>query len=300
MKIAPITSYGGPEVLTVQDAPIPEPGTGEALVAVIASTINPVDVKTRTPGTPQQVGRFPAVLGWDLAGIVITAPEDSGWSPGDRVIAMHPPRPDGSGSWQQYVTISAQFLAPAPESVDLPTAATLPLAALTADQALQRLDLKDGERLLITGAAGGVGGMAVQLAAHAGITTVGLVSRPEHEAAVLELGAASAHSNPTSVSAFDAIFDTAGVFDHPDLLREGGRLVTVSDDTIPETLEQRAVIAVHNYVQHDSQRLRELSDLVDSGKLILRVAEQYPLALIEQAHRRAEAGGLLGKVVLTT
>ena len=174
---------------------------------MIASTINPVDVKTRTPGTPQQAGRFPAVLGWDLAGIVITAPIESGWSPGDRVIAMHPPRPDGSGSWQQYVTIPAQFLAPAPESVDLPTAATLPLAALTADQALQRLDLKDGERLLITGAAGGVGGMAVQLAARAGFTIAGLVSRPEHEAAVLELGAASAHSNPTSMSAFDAIFD---------------------------------------------------------------------------------------------
>ena len=102
------------------------------------------------------------------------------------------------------------------------------------------------------------------------------------------------------MSAFDAIFDTAGIFDHPHLLREGGRLVTISDDTIPETLEQRAVIAVHNYVQHDSQRLRQLSDLVDSGKLTLRVAEQYPLALIEQAHRSAEVGGLLGKVVLTT
>lgn len=298
MKIAPITAYGGPEVLTVQDAPIPTPGTGEALVAVIASTINPVDVKTRTPGTPQQVGRFPAVLGWDLAGIVITGPIESGWSPGDRVIAMHPPRPDGSGSWQQYVTIPTQFLAPAPEAVDLPTAATLPLAALTADQALRRLDLKDGERLLITGAAGGVGGVAVQLAARAGFTVAGLVSRPEHEAAVLELGAASTHSNPTSAIAFDAIFDTAGVFDHPHLLHEGGRLVTVSDDTIPEELEQRSASAVHNYVQHDPQRLRELSDLVDAGKIRLRVAEQYPLARIEQAHRRVEAGGLLGKVVI--
>lgn len=299
MKIAPITSYGGPEVLTIQDAPLPTPATGEALVAVVASTINPVDVKTRTPGTPQQAGRFPAVLGWDLAGIVITAPEDSGWSPGDRVIAMHPPRPEGSGSWQQYVAIPAAVLAPAPEAVDLPTAATLPLAALTADQALRRLDLKDGERLLITGAAGGVGGMAVQLAARAGFTIAGLVSRPEHEAAALELGAASVYSNPTSMSEFDAIFDTAGVFDNPHLLREGGRLITVSDDTIPEELEQRAISAGHNYVQHNPQRLRELSNLVDAGKISLRVAEQYPLARIEQAHRRAEAGGLLGKIVIT-
>lgn len=298
MKSAAITAYGGPDVLTIWDAPIPDPGPNEALVAVVASSINPVDVKTRTPGTAQQVGRFPAVLGWDVAGIVITAPTGSGWSPGDRVIAMHPPAPDGSGSWQQYAAIPTALLAPAPETVDLVTAATLPLAALTADQALARLNLRGDERLLITGAAGNVGGMAVQLAAIAGITTAGLVSRREHESAVLDLGAASAHSNPVSAGEFDAIFDTAGVFDHPSLLREGGRLVTVSDDTIPDALEGRATETAHNYVRHDPQRLRELSALVNEGRLVLRVAGQFPLARIEQAHRRAEAGGLLGKVVI--
>lgn len=298
MKTAAITAYGGPEVLSIHDAPAPEPRPGKALVAVVASTINPVDVKTRTPGTPQRVGRFPAVLGWDIAGVVITAPEGSGWAPGDRVIAMHPPAPDGSGSWQQYAAIPAERLAPAPESVDLPTAATLPLATLTADQALRRLDLRDGERLLVTGAAGGVGGMAVQLAAAAGIDVTALISRPEHEPAALELGAASAHSSPATAGEFDAILDTAGIFDYPKLLHEGGRLVTVSDDTVPAALEQRASIAVHNYVQHDPQRLRALSALVDEGKLVLRVAERYPLAHIEQAHRHAEAGALLGKVVI--
>lgn len=298
MKTAAITAYGGPKALTVQDAPITEPGPDEALVAVIASTINPVDVKTRTPGTPQQVGQFPAVLGWDVAGIVITAPEDSDWVPGDRVVAMHPPTPDGSGSWQQYAAIPATRLAPAPESIDLPTAATLPLAALTADQALRRLDLREDERLLITGAAGSVGGMAVQLATAAGIKATGLVSRPEHESAVLDLGAASAHSNPVTAGEFDAILDTAGIFNHPHLLREGGRLVTVSDDTIPETLEHRAASAVHNYVQHDPQRLRELSAQVDAGTIVLRVADQYPLASIAQAHRRAETDGHLGKVII--
>ena len=225
MKTAAITTYGDPDVLTILDALIPEPGPSEALVAVVASTINPVDVKTRTPGTPQQVGRFPAVLGWDVAGIVITAPAGSGWTPGDRVIAMHPPQPDGAGSWQQYAAIPAAGLALAPETVDLKTAATLPLAALTADQALTRLDLGDDEQLLVTGAAGAVGGIAVQLAAHAGIRAAGLVSRPEHESAGLGLGAASAHSNPVSAGEFDAIFDTAGVFDHPHLLREGSALL---------------------------------------------------------------------------
>lgn len=299
MKIAAITAYGGPEVLTIGDVPTPVPGPGEALVAVVASTINPVDVKTRMPGTPQQVGSLPAVLGWDIAGIVITAPSGSGWTPGDRVIAMHPPTPDGTGSWQQYAAVPAARLAPAPESVNLLTAATLPLAGLTADQALARLDVREHERLLVTGAAGGVGGMAVQLAAARGIRAAGLVSRPAHEPAVLALGAASAHSDPVTAGKFDAILDTAGVFEHPHLLREGGRLITVSDDTIPGALEQQAVVADHNYVQHDPRRLRELAGLVDAGKLVLRVAESYPLAQIEHAHRRAEAGGLLGKVGLS-
>ncbi|MDN3460891.1 zinc-binding dehydrogenase [Rhodococcus sp. APC 3903] len=211
---------------------------------------------------------------------------------------MNPPRQDGSGSWQQYLTIPTALLAPAPETVDLINAATLPLAALTADQALKRLDLHADDRLLITGAAGSVGGMAIQLAAIAGVRTAALVSRREHEPAVLDLGAASPHSNPATAGKFDAIFDTAGVFNHPELLREGGRLVTVSDDTIPVALEERAALAVHNYVQHAPQRLRELSALVDAGTIRLRVAEQYPLNRIEDAHRRAEAGSLLGKVVV--
>lgn len=298
MKSAAITAYGGPDVLTIQDAPIPSPGEGEALVAVVASTINPVDLKTRTPGTPQQVGQFPAVLGWDVAGIVISAPKDSGWMPGDRVIAMNPPRQDCSGSWQQYVTIPTTLLAPAPARIDLPTAATLPLAALTADQALQRLDLHNGDRLLVTGAAGSVGGMAVQLAASTGVEVTGLVSRPEHEATVLNLGADCAYSSIEDVGEFDAIFDTAGIFD-PRLLCKGGRLITVSDDFIPTDIQQRSSSAVHNYVQHDPARLRELSALVDDGTLTLRAAEIYPLSSIEAAHRKAEAGGLNGKIVIT-
>lgn len=179
------------------------------------------------------------------------------------------------------------------------TAATLPLAALTADQALTSLNLSRDDRLLITGAVGSVGGMAVQLAALAGISAAGLVSRPEHESAVLDLGATSVYSNPVSAGEFDAIFDTAGVFDYPSLLSKDGRLVTVSDETIPATLEQRAASAMHNYVQQDPYRFRELAALVDEGRLVLRVAEQCPLARIEQAHRTAEAGGLLGKVVIT-
>lgn len=299
MKAAAAVAYGGPEVLEVRDVPVPEPASDEALVAVVASTINPVDVKFREPGTSQVISRFPASLGWDLAGVVVTAPADSGWVPGDRVIAMYPPQADGAGCWQHYLALPAGLLAPAPESADLPTAASLPLTALTADQALEKLDLRQGERLLVTGAAGGVGGMAVQLAGPTGVEVTGLVRDPGHVSMVLDLGADTVVSDPSGIGSFDAVLDTAGVFTYPHLLREGGRLVTVSDDVIPEPLAQRASSALHNYVSHDPRRLRGLSRLVDAGELQLRVAARYPLHAIQKAHHHGEDGGLLGKIVLT-
>lgn len=299
MKTAAIGAYGDLDVLEINDVPKPDPDRGEVLVAVVASTINPVDTRFRTPGTPQQVPYFPAVLGWDLAGIVITAPAGSGWAAGDRVVAMHPPRADGTGSWQQYVTIPATSLAPAPHTVDLPTAATLPLAALTADQALARLSIREGDEVLVTGAVGSVGGFALQMATGAGATVTGVVSRPEHESAALELGASAAHAHPAVIGAFDAVLDTVGLFDHPGLLRDGGRFVTISDDLIPEAIQRRASLAVHNYVGHDPARLRQLSEMVDAGRLRLRVSRLFPLSLIKAAHRHAEGHGHLGKTVIT-
>lgn len=126
MKAAAITTYGSLDTLSILDLPVPNASPHEALIAVVSSTINPVDVKIRLPDTPQEVSTFPAVLGWDLAGVVVTAPPESAWRPGDRVIAMHPPQPTGHGCWQQYVTIDANHLAAAPTNVDLITAATLP------------------------------------------------------------------------------------------------------------------------------------------------------------------------------
>ncbi|OLT56058.1 oxidoreductase [Corynebacterium sp. CNJ-954] len=299
MKAATVVSYGGPEVLTVCDVSMPRPGPDEALVAVVASTVNPVDVKFRVPGTSQVISQFPASLGWDLAGVVVTAPVGSGWVSGDRVIAMYPPQADGTGCWQRYIALPAGLLAPAPESVDLSTAASLPLTALTADQALEKLDLRQGERLLVTGAAGGVGGMAIQLVSRADVEVVGLVRDPGHGWAVLDLGADTVASDPAGIGSFDAVLDTAGVFTYPHVLREGGRLVTVSDDVIPEQLAHRASSAMHNYVSHDPRRLRELSTLVDAGELQLRVAARYPLHAIRKAHHHVEGGGLVGKVVIT-
>ncbi|AWT26340.1 2-haloacrylate reductase [Corynebacterium provencense] len=298
MTTAVVTDYGTPGVLEIREVPVPRPRPGEALVAAVASTVNPVDVKTRTPGTVQTIPRFPATLGWDLAGIVVDAPADSPVSVGDRVIAMHPPEADGTGCWSQYITVPVERLVTAPASVDLVTAATLPLAGLTAAQALGRLALQPCERLLVTGASGSVGGIAVQLAAMQGLDVSGLVRRESTAETVRALGAHEVFTDMDAAGAFDAVFDTAGVL-VPALVRPGGRLVTVSDDDIPDELAVKASSAVHNYVGHDPAGLARLVSLVDSGALILRVAETFPLSRVADAHHALEAGGLDGKVVVT-
>lgn len=298
MRTAQITSYGGPEVIDVNEVPAPQAGADQALVAVVASTINPVDVKTRTPGTAQQVDRFPATLGWDVAGVVLDAPTGSGWQPGDHVIALNPPAA-GRGSWAEIVAIPASRLVAAPLSVDLATAATLPLAGLTAQQALRRLAPRAGERVLVIGAAGGVGGTAVQLLTGDDIEVSGLVSRREHVGTVRALGATTVSTNPGALGEFDAIFDTAGIYD-AGLLRSGGRLVTVSDEEIPAGIAEKASGAEHNYVGHDPAGLQALVELVDTGRLTLRVAEHYPLTRVREAHERFGKGGLDGKIAITT
>jgi NADPH:quinone reductase-like Zn-dependent oxidoreductase len=299
MKTVRAVGYGGPDALEVHDVPHPRASAGDVVVAVVASSINPVDVKMRSPEAPQQIVGFPASLGWDLAGVVVSAPAGSGMQPGDRVVALHPPGSDGTGSWSQVLAVPADRLVPAPRAIDLVTAAALPLAGLTALHALQRLGLRPDERLLVTGAAGAVGGFAVQLAAHRGNAVSALVSRESHVPEALALGAAAASADVDDLQGFDAVFDTAGVFGDARILRPGGRLVTVSDDTIPEEVLERAGSAEHSYVRHDTDGLRSLVDLVDRRVLRVRVGEVFPFPEIRSAHDRFERGGLVGKVVVT-
>lgn len=292
MRSAQVTTYGGPEVLAINPLPRPLPGPDEALVAVVASSINPVDVWFRRPETQQEIPEFPATLGWDLAGMVLQAPEDAEVRPGDRVVAMHP-----LGSWSELVAVPTERLVPAPSSVSLTDAATLPLAALTALQALARLGVAAGDSVTVTGGVGAVGGFAVELLRVRGVEVKALVSREEHVAPALALGAVESRADAGALGGADAVFDTAGVFDGR-LLRRGGRFVTVNDGEIPPGLASLASRAEHHYVGHDPAALAALARHVDAGDLTLRIAARYPLAEVRAAHERYEAGGLLGKVVI--
>ncbi|MFJ8732185.1 NADP-dependent oxidoreductase [Streptomyces bauhiniae] len=291
MRAVQIDRHGGPEVLTVRDIPEPVPAEGEVLIAVTASSLNPVDWKTRAweVGPP-----LPATLGWDLAGRVV-AGKAPGYKVGDEVIAMSAQIATGRGTWAELVALPAHLLAPAPTSLPLAESAALPLAGTTALQALRAAELGPGERILITGAVGGVGALAVQLARNTGAQVDALVSRPEHLATATELGAQQAWHQTADlpVGRYHAILDTAGV-DASNALARGGRYVSISDDPLPAVPGARK-----SYVQENATDLAHLTKLIDTGALRLRIAERHPVTDIRTAHDHFEAGGLLGKVLVT-
>lgn len=287
---------GGPEVLEVREVPAPAATDGEVLVRTVASSLNPVDAKTRA--NPQLT--FPRTLGHDVAGVVVTSgvPE---FKPGDRVIGVAQPRATGAGAWSELVALNADALALAPATVALTEAATLPLAGLTAAQCWRRPPLPATARVLVIGAAGAIGGFIVQIATasrrHQTVAD-GLVSRPDHVPAAKGVGADLVTIDPAALPehAYDVVFDTARLansgLDVRRLLRPDGHYIAPSND-LPGIPNAHSVM-----VSPDTRALHSLAQMVDNGTLRPRVAAHYPLRQVQDAHRHFEAGGLTGKVVL--
>lgn len=291
MRAVRIDRHGGTDVLAVRELPEPVPGPGEVLIRAVASSLNPVDWKTRT----WDVGpELPATLGWDLAGVVV-AGEDSGFRPGDRVVAMSAQIATGRGTWSEQVVLPAGLVTTAPSALPLEEAAALPLAGTTALQALEQARLSAGQRILVVGAAGAVGGLAVQLARRAGAAVDGLVSRPEHIDEARALGAEQVWSDPAGLPSggHQVVLDTAGT-DASRALAPGGRYVSIADHPLPDVPG-----AAKSYVQENRDQLARLVALVDAGELRLRIGARYPLDEVRAAHEYFEAGGRLGKVLLT-
>ncbi|MEV5574762.1 NADP-dependent oxidoreductase [Spirillospora sp. NPDC052269] len=291
MRAVGIDEHGGTDVLQVRRVPEPEIGAGEVLVRTVASSLNPVDAKTRE----WEVGNLPANLGWDLAGVVV-ASKDERFQPGEKVIAMSAQIATGRGTWADVVSLPGDLLAAAPRGVSLEEASTLPLAGLTALQALQLAKVGAGDRVLVVGAVGGVGGLAVQLARHLGAAQVGgLVSRPGHVDAARELGAIEVAVDPATLAegAYEVVLHTAGPH-VTHVLATGGRYVSIADVPLPDVPG-----ASKSYVEQSGEQLAELAALVDGGVLQMRVAADFPVEQVREAHELFEAGGLVGKVVLT-
>ncbi|MFE2265463.1 NADP-dependent oxidoreductase [Streptomyces griseosporeus] len=292
MRAAVVRTFGGPEAVEVVEAELPEPAARQVRIKVAAAALNPVDAGVRSGvfgGAGKEIG-----LGWDVAGTVDATGVATAWNVGDEVVALDYGMVKPLGTHAEYVVVDTDAVAEAPASVDAVAAATLPLNALTAVQALDLLELTPGQTLLVTGAAGAVGGFAVQLAAHRGIAVTGL-AREADEQLVRSLGAAG--FTATGEGSYDAVLDAA-VLGEAALarVRDGGAYAGVIPQAQPASVRGVRTTAVE--VSADGARLAELVRLVDEGVLTLRVAETFALDDAAKAHARLAEGGVRGRLVL--
>lgn len=310
MKAARFHEYGGPEVLQVEDAEQPVPGPGEVRVAVAGTTFNPVDDGIR--GGYLQ-GPFPVALphipGVEVAGTVDALGDGAtGVDVGEKVVGFLPMLADGASA--EYVVAPAEVLVRAPSGVRLADAAALPMTGLTAWQALfDDAELATGQRILINGAGGAVGGYAVQLARRAGAHVIAIGS-PRSSTRLRELGADDVVDHTaTDVAAalgdpVDVLLNLASV-SAPDLaalvglVRDGGVVVNTVPGTPSPGDDARGVRAVGVFVRSDADQLGELVARVERGELRLGVDRRVALADLPSIHAEADAGTLRGKVVVT-
>ncbi|MFD3947968.1 NADP-dependent oxidoreductase [Streptomyces sp. NPDC058579] len=305
MRAVVVEQWGGPEKLVEREVERPEPGLNEVLVRVHAAGVNPVDWKTRASGALIEWGALP-IVGWDVSGTVEAAGPGVGHlRPGDEVFGM-PLFPRQAGGYAEYVVAPARHLAPKPSSLTHVEAAALPLAALTAWQALvDAADVQPGERVLVHAAAGGVGHLAVQIAKARGAYVIGTASAAKHEL-LRELGADEVVDYREArfedvVSDVDIVLDALGgetAERSVKTLQTGGRLITLpGPDDVPTAPDGVRVAWV--LVEPDHLGLREVAALVESGALRPVVDTVLPLSEAAKAHELGERGRTTGKIVLS-
>lgn len=297
MQAAVVNTFGGPEQVEIVRVPIPQPGAGQVRIRVAAAGVNPVDGAVRVGvfgGAGTRLG-----LGWDVAGeIDAVGAEVTGWSAGQRVVGLHygPVKPLGTHA--EYAVLDASAVAAAPVTVDAVAAAALPLSGLTAARAVGLLGLAPGSSVLVTGAAGMVGGLAVQLAVRAGLVVTALAGESDEEF-VRSLGAtAFVPRGSAPAEPVDGVVDAA-VLGEPALgfIRDGGVYVGLRPHAGPAA--ERGIRVVEQEVAADGAHLAELVGLVDAGALTLRVSQTVPLADAVKVHARLAEPGTRGRLVLT-
>jgi NADPH:quinone reductase-like Zn-dependent oxidoreductase len=301
-------TLGGPEVLELVDVPRPEPGPSEVLVRVAAAGVNPVDWKTRSRGGV--LGQPPFTVGWDVAGVVEeVGPGVTRFAAGDRVFGM-PRFPREAAAYAEYVTAPSRQLARIPGGLTDVEAGALPLAGLTAWQALvETADVGAGTRVLILAAAGGVGHLAVQIAKARGAHVIGTASAAKH-AFLAKLGADEAIDYATEdvvakAGEVDIVLDLVGGDLSLSVLpavRDGGLLIVVPSlaglDAVREAAADR-IRVTGILVEPDRTGMEALAVLVESGALRSHVERTFPLADAGRAHELGEVGHTTGKLVLT-
>ena len=303
-----IAAFGGPEVLRVEQVPIPQPVDDEVLVRVHAASVNPVDGKTRAGEFPP-VGEdaLPVVLGRDLAGTIeaVGTRAHNMLSHGDRVFAFID---FDRGAQADYVVVKAIELCAIPEGMTMTTAAAIPLAGMTAWQGLfDHGGVEAGQRVLIHGGAGGVGQFAVQLAKWKGAEVIATAGTDDIER-VRALGADRAVDYRNErfedvVRDVDCVFDLVGGETQKRswaVLKRGGILVSTLAEPDAETARSLGVRAAPRWLARpNTVQLGQIADLVAAGTVRIAVSDTYPLEQVAAAQQRLEDGHVAGKIVLT-
>ena len=298
MHATVIHETGGPDVLGYEQVERPEPGDGEVLIRVHAACVNPIDWKHRRGLADKQL---PAVLGSDVSGTVEVS-RAAGFVEGDEVFGFA-----ASGGYAELATAPAAVIAKKPSGVSHEQAAAIPVAGLTAWQALfDRGGVESGQKALIAGAAGGVGHFAVQFARQAGARVVGTGSSRNRDF-VLGLGADeyvdyTEQDVAEVVSDSDVTFDTVGGDTTQSLLptvRRGGILVTIAGAPPEDAARERGARAELLVMSPSSDQLARIAELVAEGEVHVEIAEVFPLTEVQRAHELSESGHTRGKIILT-
>ena len=299
MRAITLSSFGSPSVLEETEVPTPEAAAGQVLVEVTAAGVGPWDVKLRR-GELGPVP-FPYVPGWDLSGLVVQVGDGvTGYATGAPVFGA---RGVDGGAYAEYAAVDASRLADVPAEVDLETAGGAPVVATTALEGLDdHLGLQAGESVLVTGAAGGVGHVVVQLATARGARVVATASPANHEF-LAGLGADRVldyHGDwVAEARGVDAAFDCVGGPTWEacvQAVRPGGRAVTI---VAPERLDVRSDVAATTFSgAATTARLREVAHLLAVGQVVVTIAARFALADAARAQAMSEAGHTRGKIVL--
>lgn len=304
MHAVRIHEFGGAEVLKYEETPRPEPAAGEVLIKVHAAGVNPVDWKIRDGAFGS--GTFPMILGYDVSGTVEAVGEGTTrFKKGDRVFAyLFLQR---GGGYAEYAAVAESIVAAKPATIDHVHAAGVPLAALTAWQALADVaKLTEGQTVLVHAGAGGVGHFAVQIAKARGATVIATASAGNHD--YLKSIGADKVIDYRSEKFEDVVRDVDVVLDPIGgetqersfgVIRKGGYLVSIVQPPNPQRLKEAGISGSVFLVRPDADQLAEIARLIDAGKIKPHVSQTFPLPDAGKAHALSQTGRTRGKIVLT-
>jgi len=313
MRAIAIREFGGRDKLELLELPDPKVPPDAVKIRVRAAGVNPVDWKLREGRLDARFPHvFPVVPGWDAAGVVEeVGPSVVEVAPGDEVFAYCRKHFVGEGTYAEYVVVPVTYVAKKPRSLSFEAAAGVPLAGLTAYQALFfGAGLTAGDTVVVHAAAGGVGSFAVQLAVDAGANVIGIASARNREH-VLTLGAYEVidYTETDFVRAVrefvpdgvDVVLDPIGgdtLVRSLELLRDEGRIVSIAQPPTGPEFAQRGIDATYVFVRPEGEQLEELAELADLERLLVDVQEVLPLEDAARAHELSEGGHVRGKLVL--